>query len=626
VPGDRGFSARYFSTASASGNHERSTEFRGTPFTRVDPRLHFTPGDRDFPLAFFNDHTRFNFMRPGEPNRRLLEFSTAWTAWLHVPVTGSRTYYLDAPQASAQLSIDATPILTAGAKPAVHTWDLALPEGWHRVHVTFSSPYGGPRQFSAGEIRDGVRMPFDVAHVRTERIDQRQMILSRLSGTVKDLADVVALAWLAALAVLVLLRRAGELWQRRRAIRTAVLTLAAAGGTVEALRFAWPWAEPLRVIGGGDDPLIYEGYARDILFNGLLMNGGLPLGQGEPFYFQAFYPYFLAATHWVFGESVFGAVFLQRLLLVLAATAMTRIAIALAGERVWPAALVVSSAFLYWKLAPISADLLNESLYVPMLMVWTLLCVELCGRPTTGRALLTGLTGGITVVTRTTVMLAWPLVWAALFRALRRSPARGRVISLLLASTAAVFSLIAIRNAFVTYRFVPMPTEFGITIGGGNETPAGIRTDPGQRKTLYDLLRVDGLTAEVMEFAITAPGAFAANLGRKALFVLGFYEPYAPGWGDSPVYIATWVSAVGGCWLLYRRGHGAISAWIPIAIAATQFVVLVLVYPKGERLIVPMHTLLVPYSAIAADQLMRFILAPPAAGVPARSTPPPSSG
>ena len=28
------------------------------------------------------------------------------------------------------------------------------------------------------------------------------------------------------------------------------------------------------------------------------------------------------------------------------------------------------------------------------------------------------------------------------------------------------------------------------------------------------------------------------NLGRKALFVLGFYEPYAPGWGYSPVYIA----------------------------------------------------------------------------------------
>ena len=62
----------------------------------------------------------------------------------------------------------------------------------------------------------------------------------------------------------------------------------------------------------GDDPMIYEGYARDILFNGILMNGGAPLGQGEPFYYQAFYPYFLAASHAIFGEGFFGVLFLQR--------------------------------------------------------------------------------------------------------------------------------------------------------------------------------------------------------------------------------------------------------------------------------------------------------------------------
>ena len=42
----------------------------------------------------------------------------------------------------------------------------------------------------------------------------------------------------------------------------------------------------------------------------------------------------------------------------------------------------------------------------------------------------------------------------------------------------------------------------------------------------------------MIEYAISEPGLFAMNLGRKALFVLGFYEPYAPGWGYSPVYIA----------------------------------------------------------------------------------------
>jgi len=34
-------------------------------------------------------------------------------------------------------------------------------------------------------------------------------------------------------------------------------------------------------------------------------------------------------------------------------------------------------------------------------------------------------------------------------------------------------------------------------------------------------------------------------------------------------------------------------------------VALVLVYPKGERLILPIHVLLVPYTIIACDWLMR---------------------
>jgi len=93
---------------------------------------------------------------------------------------------------------------------------------------------------------------------------------------------------------------------------------------------------------------------------------------------------------------------------------------------------------------------------------------------------------------------------------------------------------------------------------------------------------------------------FAINLAKKAVFVLGFYEPYVPGWGYSPVYILTWTSALAGLWLAVRRRQGSI--WpilIPALIALTQYIAIVVVYPKGERLIVPIHTLLIPYSAAA---------------------------
>jgi hypothetical protein len=95
------------------------------------------------------------------------------------------------------------------------------------------------------------------------------------------------------------------------------------------------------------------------------------------------------------------------------------------------------------------------------------------------------------------------------------------------------------------------------------------------------------------------------NLGRKALFVLGFYEPYAPGWGYSPVYILTWTTAMAGLWIAIRNRRG--SVWpilIPAIVAMTQFVAIVIVYPKGERLVVPVHTLLIPYAAVAAWYLL----------------------
>ena len=100
----------------------------------------------------------------------------------------------------------------------------------------------------------------------------------------------------------------------------------------------------------------------------------------------------------------------------------------------------------------------------------------------------------------------------------------------------------------------------------------------------------------MIEYAITEPGLFAGNIGRKALFVLGFYEPYAPGWGYSPVYIVTWITAVAGVWLAMKHRTG--SMWpvlIPLLISLTQFIAIVIVYPKGERLVVPIHTLLIRY-------------------------------
>jgi len=605
IPGEAGLYARYFSTAVPGGAHERSTEYHDPAYTRVDERLDFARGARDFPLAFFNDQARFNFMRAGEPERKYLAFAVAWNGWLWAK-QGSHTFYLHAPAETAEVAVDTSPILRAAPASGDQTITINLSGGWHRLHVTMSSPYGSSREFSAGEINDGHRRPFDTLTTRTKRIDDRQMILASVVRIVKSTADLVLLAWLSGVAALLLLRHAGELWQRRLAAPGAAIATFIAAAAVEGMRFAWPWAERLMVQTGGDDPMTYETYSRDILLNGPLMNGGLPLFQGEPFYYQPLYPYFLAAAHFVFGEGMFGVVFLQRVLVALTAVFLTRIAMRIRGDAIWPVALIVSTLFVFWKFAPIAADLLNESIYIPLLVAWTASVVALCLNPSAGCAAATGVLGGLAAMARSTSVLSWAIVWPAIFMTARRR--RARILGTVAVCSVALFSSIAIRNWVVSHRFVPVSTEFGVTLAGGNLPPEGLEINTAPRRELYKRFGLDGYTAQTIEYAISAPGSFAANLGRKALFALGFYEPYAPGWGYSPVYITVWLSAAFGIAIALRSpAVPFIPLLLPLAIALTQFVAVVLVYPKGERLILPIHVLLVPYATIACERMVRSV-------------------
>jgi hypothetical protein len=605
VPGDGGLHARYFATDVVGSAHERSTEFRDSAFTRVDERLDFVPGKHDFHLAFFNDHARFNFTQPGDPDRRYLPFAVSWNGWWWVE-PGTHTLYVDAPGATAEIAVDASPVLRVVPASGWQTTAITLAGGWHRLHATIASPYGAPRAFSAGEIVDGKRRAFDEYSVRTERLDSRQMLVLDALRVLKPTADVLILAWLSSVAALLLLRRLGELWQRGVAAPQPAIAVFMAGAVAEGLRFAWPWAGRFRVMIGGDDPMTYEAYARDILFNGPLMNGGLPLGQGEPFYYQPFYPYFLAATHFVFGEGMFGVLFLQRVLVGLTAVILTRIAMRLRGDAIWPTALLISALFAWWKFAPIAADLLNESIYIPLLTAWTASLIALCMRPHLRLATRTGILAGLTAIARSTSVLAWVFVLPAIFWQMRGVRARTKLLAALVGCSLAVFSLVAARNWLVSHRFVPVSTEFGVTLAGGNLPPEGLQIDPANRRWLYETFGVGGHTAQTIEYAIVAPGSFTANLGRKAVFALGFYEPYAPGWGYSPVYIAVWLSAIAGLSTALRSPVVArIPLLLPLIIALTQFVAVVVVYPKGERLILPIYILLVPYAAMACELIVR---------------------
>ena len=143
-PGTGGFRARYFTTLNATGAHERSSQFSDSAFTRIDDRLHFTPGGPELPLDFFNDNNRFTISSPaGE--RNLLEFAVRWSGLWWVRAAPARsTWTRQRPAKSSSMAVSA---MRAPASPLE-----SLP-GWHRLDVEFSSPFAAPRRFSAGTLR-----------------------------------------------------------------------------------------------------------------------------------------------------------------------------------------------------------------------------------------------------------------------------------------------------------------------------------------------------------------------------------------------------------------------------------------------------------------------------------------
>jgi len=609
VPGEPGLQARQFANATASGGYERGTEHPRATFTRIDSEIDFRAGRREFPLAFFNDNSRFNFYRGGQPLRHRLEFSITWTGWWHS--AASPRVYLHSPGASAQMFINGTLALETSPQQDLVVRTVDVTGGWQRIHIIFLSPYSAPRVFSAGVADGDQLLPFSKNTIRTQQLSASEYTASQLIGVVKTIADVMVFGWLVSVAGLLVIRRLGEVWQERWRADRAAVALMIAAGAIEAMRYALPWTRQLLLLAGGDDPMTYEGYARDIQLNGILMNGGRPLGEGEPFYYQALYPYFLAAAHFVFGEDMFGVLLLQRFLVVLTAVAIVRIAIRFAGRSAWPAAMLIGGLFAWWKFAPIAADLLNESLYVPLLMAWTAILIHTCASPSARRAALTGVSGALAAMARSTSMLSWPFVWAMCAWQWRRQGWL-RLAVTMAGCSLAVFSLIAVRNWIVAHQFAATSTELGITLLGGNEPPPEIALDMTRHAALYERLALNPNTARVVEFAMTAPGTFAMGIARKAAFALGFYEAYAPGWGYSPVYMAVWIGAIGGYVVaLRKRLVPPVAASLPLVIALTQYVALVIVYPKGERLILPIHTLLAPYAAVAAHALVTRIVRPP---------------
>jgi hypothetical protein len=621
---ERGLVASYFANDGWRAPRERSLDFLMSPAGRVDRRLEFTSW-RPFPLFFFNDNSRFNFYRPGDPDRWKLAFSVTWRAWMAAPRPGPSRFYLSTARAgaggTASLAIEGTRVLTLDATSTRAEGTVTIGPGWHSIDVQYACPYGAARGFSAGLVEDGRDRPLgaDLAYVLPA--PPGRVAADRVVRALSRLADGIAIAVLLAWTAVCAASDLRHAWPRARNRHRASWVAAVAPITALALiGVATIRARPLigvpPFLSGGDDWLTHETLARDIALNDPLMTRGKPVGRAAPFSTQPLYPYFLALVHLVAGEDFWGIYLAQQLLLAVMVWATYRFTREVFGPAAaWPAGglawLFAAQGSLNQRPLRLAESLLGEALFLPLVALWVLTLARLRGPrpPSRWMAAGAGALGGVAVLTRSPLLLAVPFVGLLVLADWRRRWSRAGTVPIvvLASSLAATVGLATLRNVVASGQWVVVSNAGPINLHEGNKPPPGIDVSRAETRAIYRRLGLDPLVARVVEYAVRAPATFALGLGRRAAYALGLTGRT----GEERLLVVLWVSAgIGIIRVLSSSEPADPIRFVPAVIAACQFVVVVVIgnITYGYRLLYPMYLMLVPYSAYAASVAWRALL------------------
>jgi hypothetical protein len=605
-----GLAASYYARARFGGEPERSTEHRGNAFTRIDRAL-----DGNLALHFFNDVERFNFLEEGDPDRATLPFAVRWVGFLAVPLDREYQIALTA-SGSAALFVDDRPLLTvpAGSIRATDAASVSLARGVVPIRVEYIHAGGTPPELKVEwdsghglEPLGGMNsMPVHFEHSHFERASE--------SGRIATAVDVGLFAILIGLAVLGLARLLRSQPSRPALERPALAVLLFAV-LAYALATTRGLAGRAVILESGQDWLTYESYARDILLNGPLMTLGEPLGKGKPYFFQPFYPYYLAALHWVAGEALWGPIVLQLVGSGVAGVLIFFLSKRLADARSAWLALALYALLFWTQLDWVARKLLSENLYF-ILVPAALICLLRFVDARRARDLaLAGLLFGIASITRAPTMLYLGVAAPLLVLLLRRQGVamRGAVAAaaVLLLLTGLVASLVPLRNYVVSGQPALVATNGGATLLLAHTPTDRVRLAGIDRDPVYNLLRLGRQTREVVEFVRQDPVGYVATLVPLGLYTVGFSGAVegAPQvtWEILGLTVLYGLSLAVVPWAWTLRA-GLLHAFIGVHVL---IMVTFLPYVYGYRQVLPMNLLMLPFAGGLLAQVARDRLAIP---------------
>ncbi len=529
-----GLIAKYWAnTTHWEGEWEKSTEFNDLRYTRIDPQIAFynvgysltkTP----FPIWFLNDHKRFNWYLPSQPNRNTFKFSAQWEGFLYVPKDAKVQFFIQA-LGGGTLWVDGTRLLDFEILSSVteETASIYLEKGIHEIVVTYFHPEVFQKQLA---------LLWQSPHFKKKVISSRYLYPQRTSeneilwrptleriGNLLFVFHGILLIFLisSSLTLRSLTVRSltsffsNTFWKGERQQLFWVFIIFVAYGFFHLLLKRAPNPQ-FNVLKGGDDELMYITHARNIFFNGLL---DPTIGA---FYFVPGYHYILAALHKLFGEGLFMILWLQRIFFSLGCIFLYFIAKDLFSRNI--ALLSILAIFFYPWTNRFSRRFFAEifAFVFSSASLWCLIKL-FQNKKGYGWTLCGGLLLGLSILMRPNFAL-FPLFIVIIFFCLFYFH-KEFLFHTVIFCVGIIFVIcpITIRNYLVTNKVVILSTNASINLVQGNPIPPHINIDTQHvmKSHFYNRFNLDFETRRVIEFARQKPRTFLKVNMKKILYLMG---------------------------------------------------------------------------------------------------------
>jgi hypothetical protein len=577
----QGLVARYYNNSGFAGLPQRSWAAPCDACTRVDPQIAF--GSRGhafveqyFPLFFANDggSTRA-WLAGARVIGEACGFSAEWASFLTVPARVRVRLLATGGTATFTLS---------GAVGAAG--EVLVPPGVHALQVQYAR---------TGQEPPSLRLQWDAGggfrDVPPDAFGQRGATAGRLPGA---LAAVSVGAWLAGVVLVCAGARPVRLrvgpaacWGLFQVLFVQTLFETASAGAAFGSQIFAP----------GNDYLVYESFARDIL------SGDLLTRIESPVVVMNFgYRYFLAAQHLLVGEAPAEAAMLQQLVMALVVAMACGRIIRLFGAV--PAVVTGLVAVGCHQLVRFQPPLLDTPWSVAFSTLALFALIDYGRRPGAGAAVLTGLALGITGLLRPNLLLLLgaAALWIPMMRGTGRRTDAWRHLALMVIPVVAVLSLLPWRNHVVGGEWRWLPNNGRVNLWVGNHPPQF----NGRTYYLPKWMPPDEeVLPRVLEFIRSEPGAFARRVWTKSLYVLGV--DVRAGAHVVPGVALPWTMAILGSILLWcrrsvTRRPELVLLWAWIALVSIP---LVIVFPwsYGWRLSAPSYLPLYLLCGLACSML-----------------------